>query len=159
MKLEIPGTPKMLPGPLEPSEFVSPPLLQPGPSRTVGAGASRLAPLPTNQCATILVPSKEVMVTSLAPAPGVQTSATATSTAADSPPMARLLTAAKLPTADHARAGRRMPSRPRTAAIILMPGRLAQLGERLVYTEEVAGSSPAPPTLRLFRLSFLPPGI
>src|SRR4029077_2938603 len=25
------------------------------------------------------------------------------------------------------------------------PGRLAQLGERFVYTEEVAGSSPAPP--------------
>ena len=29
--------------------------------------------------------------------------------------------------------------------IIGSPGRLAQLGERFAYTEEVAGSSPAPP--------------
>ena len=31
------------------------------------------------------------------------------------------------------------------AGIITRPGRLAQLGERLVYNQEVAGSSPAPP--------------
>src|SRR5829696_1500487 len=35
----------------------------------------------------------------------------------------------------------------RGPATTLPVGRLAQLGERLVYTQEVAGSSPAPPTL------------
>ena len=29
-------------------------------------------------------------------------------------------------------------------------GRLAQMGERLVYTQEVAGSSPVPPTIKRF---------
>src|SRR3954451_24588281 len=43
-----------------------------------------------------------------------------------------------------ARAGR-PPWLPADSAIIGAPGRLAQLGERFVYTEEVAGSSPAPP--------------
>ena len=37
---------------------------------------------------------------------------------------------------------------------MLQPGRLAQLVERLVYTEKVGGSSPSPPTnLRAFGAS------
>src|SRR3954454_4822319 len=49
MKLEIPGTPKALPGPPDPCVLVSPGELQPGPSRIVGAGSPWLTPLPTNQ--------------------------------------------------------------------------------------------------------------
>jgi hypothetical protein len=35
---------------------------------------------------------------------------------------------------------------PRAGAIKVTPGRLAQLVERLLYTQDVGGSSPSPPT-------------
>ena len=44
---------------------VSPGRLQPGPMSTVGAGVAAEAPATGNQCARILVPSKEVTVQSL----------------------------------------------------------------------------------------------
>ena len=68
MKLSMPGTPKSAPGPGPPPDALSPGWLQPGPSRMVGAGAFALTPLPGNQWAAILVPSKELTVTSFAPA-------------------------------------------------------------------------------------------
>src|SRR5262249_53903245 len=61
----------------------------------------------------------------------------------DPPPHRR----ATLATRERPGAGSQGPAGRPPAAIIKRSGRLAQLGERLVYTEEVAGSSPAPPTL------------
>src|SRR6266511_3760143 len=43
---------------------------------------------------------------------------------------------------------------PRVAAIKVMGGRLAQWVERLLYTQDVGGSSPSPPTRPLRRRRF-----
>src|SRR3954453_4170745 len=91
MKLVIPGTPKAPPSPeASPPPSVSPAELQPGPSRMVGAGEPASTPLPGNQWATILVPSKEVIVTSFALAAGAQASAPAIAAAMGNPPTTRL---------------------------------------------------------------------
>ena len=93
MKLSMPGTPKSAPGPGAPPVALSPGWLQPGPSRMVGAGALALTPLPGNQCAAILVPSKEVMVTSLALAGAGSMKAATTAAKDNSPPRTGLLMA------------------------------------------------------------------
>src|SRR3954447_10480959 len=93
MKLLMPGTPKTEPSPparLAAPPSVSPAELQPGPSRIVGAGDPASTPLPGYQWATILVPSKEVMVTSFALAAGAHASAPAIIAERGSPPMTRL---------------------------------------------------------------------
>ncbi len=42
-----------------------------------------------------------------------------------------------------------VPDKPHQRAKIFVPGRLAQLGERLPYKQEVTGSSPVPPTQKI----------
>jgi hypothetical protein len=86
MKVLMPGTPKIAPAPPKVPEPVSPGELQPGPSRIVGAVWPGPTPFPTNQCAAILVPSKEVIVTSFALAAGAEASAPAMTAAMGSPP-------------------------------------------------------------------------
>src|SRR3954462_9997619 len=92
MNVLMPGTPKIPPRPAPPARpaappsWVSPAELQPGPSRTVGAGEPASTPLPGNQWAAIFVPSKEVIVTSLALAAGAQARAPTNTAATGSPP-------------------------------------------------------------------------
>src|SRR6476620_843625 len=148
MKLAMPGTPKAEPAPGPPPVDVSPGELQPGPSRIVGAGLPVETPLPTNQWAAIVVPSNDVIVTSVALAAGAKTRAATVSAAAGSrPPVTRLHMARDSTSEGRLRRRFLRPCLPpRNRHNRAHPGRLAQLGERFVYTEEVAGSSPAPPT-------------
>src|SRR3954471_16567557 len=98
MKLAMPGTPKNEPAPGPPPVDVSPGELQPGPSRIVGAGLPVETPLPTNQWAAILVPSNDVIDSSVALAAGAKTRAATVNAAAGSrPPMTRLHMAATVP--------------------------------------------------------------
>src|SRR3954447_3778845 len=92
MKLLMPGTPKAAPGvPAPPlSLVVSPGELEPGPSRTVGARSLESTPFPGNQWAAILVPSNEVIVTSLADAAGAHASIPAMTAATGTTPSTRL---------------------------------------------------------------------
>src|SRR5829696_9439266 len=68
-------------------------------------------------------------------------------TAAALAPEARRLLTAPVPRVQRKLGGGSPGAWRRRPATTLPVGRLAQLGERLVYTQEVAGSSPAPPTL------------
>ena len=146
MKLAIPGTPKAAPAPGPPPVDVSPGELQPGPSRIVGAGLPVDDPLPDEPVGGDLgavergdrhVPGARRRCEDES---GRGQCGSGQQAPDDSPPHG----------GDSTSAGRlrrrfRRPGSASRVAIIGAPGRLAQLGERLVYTEEVAGSSPAPP--------------
>src|SRR5882757_8474365 len=131
MKLLMPGTPKIAPAPPPPLLFVSPPELQPGPSRIVGARCPGPTPLPTNQWAAIFVPSKEVIVTSCALAAGAQASAAAATAARGSPPRTRLHMARKVPALLGSCAGQPCPTGYGPDAIIRRPRAVSSAGRAL----------------------------
>ena len=78
----MPGTPTL--GAPLPFSSTSPAPPQPGPIITVGCGAAAEAPATGNQCATMLVPSNDVTVTSVArAAAGARRDAAASATTTD----------------------------------------------------------------------------
>src|SRR3954451_24973292 len=135
MKFVMPGTPKIPPRPPPPARSVTPPPwvspaeLHPGPSRMVGAGDPASTPLPGNQWATILVPSKEAIVTSFALAAGAQASAPAITAAMGRPPRTRLHMRATVLPPQPARAGHNR-GRPRAVSSAGRALRLHRRGRR-----------------------------